>query len=181
MSKSPYTIKEDVEKVLSDRGSEVFTEEIAKWVGEDIIKSLLRQLGPNDGYKPGLRLRGLGTPCERKLWYGVNCPTEAEHLQPHVVNKFIYGDLIESYTLGLVMAAGHSVTGLQTQVDILGVGGHRDCIIDGMLFDVKSASTNSMSKFRGNGLRSDDPFGYLSQLSSYLYASQSDPDLTYKT
>lgn len=177
----PHTLKEDIYKVLNERDSGDFTEEIAKFVSQDITESLLRQFGPNDRGGGRLRLSSLGTQCERKLWYSVNRPTEAEPLQPHVVNKFIFGDLTESYLLGLVMASGHHVTGLQDAVDVCGIRGHRDCVIDGMLFDVKSASSRSMDKFRANGLRRDDPFGYLSQLSSYLYGSQSDPLVTYKT
>jgi len=181
MTKNPWTLKQDIYAVLNDRSSGQFTEQIARWVGEDITKSLLRQFGEDDGPPRGLRLSSLGTQCERKLWYSTNQPDKAEPLQPHVVNKFIYGDLVESYALGLVMASGHDVTGMQGQVDLFGIKGHRDCIIDGMLFDVKSASSRSMEKFRDNGLRGDDPFGYLSQLSSYLYGSQDDPDLEYKT
>lgn len=177
----PYTLKEDIYKVLNERHSGDFTEEIAQFVGQNVTESLLRQFGPNNRDSGRLRLSSIGTQCERKLWYSVNQPTEAAPLEPHVVNKFIFGDLTESYILGLVMAAGHIVSGLQDPVDVCGIRGHRDCIIDGMLFDVKSASSRSMDKFRGNGLRRDDPFGYLSQLSSYLYGSQSDPAVTHKT
>jgi hypothetical protein len=125
-------------------------------------------------------MSGLGTPCDRRLWYQLTRPDTREPLPPHTKHKFIYGDFIESLLLGLAKAAGHSVTGLQGRVEISGVHGSRDAIIDGVLFDVKSANDRSMQKFKDEGLRDDDPFGYLSQLSSYLFASQDDPLLLEK-
>ena len=38
-----------------------------------------------------------------------------------------------------------------------------------------------MNKFRDNGLIDNDPFGYLSQLSSYVAAAKDDPLVTNKT
>jgi hypothetical protein len=49
-----------------------------------------------------------------------------------------------------------------------------------MVVDVKSASSYSFQKFADGALKDNDPFGYISQLSSYLYASQDDPRVTYK-
>lgn len=182
MSKSPYTLKEDIEHVLTT--GEGYTKEISEWVAWDIAQSLQRQLGrdPRSTRKGTLRVSNLGTPCERKLWYTVNIPYNGKSLSASALNKFIFGDLTESHMLGLAMAAGHEVTGLQDQLDVDGIRGSRDCVIDGMLFDVKSASTNAFSKFKDNSLLRDgnDPFGYLSQLSSYLYGSRHDDLVTYK-
>lgn len=180
MTKSVYTLKEDIEHVL--RTGEGYTSEIAQWVADDIAKSLERQFNGIGGErKRTLRVSNLGTVCERKLWYHVNSSSEPEPLPPSTLNKFIFGDLTESHVLGLVKAAGHTVEGLQDTVDVCGIRGHRDCIIDGMLFDVKSASSRAFEKFKHHKLREDDPFGYISQLSSYLYGSLSDPLLTYKS
>lgn len=177
--KSPYDLERDLKYVLET--GEGYTKEIAEWVGSDIAHSLLRQLGGRTGErKRTLRLSSLGTPCERKLWYSVNSKHNPEPLSASALNKFIYGDLTESHVLGLCMAAGHDVAGLQDTVVVHGIRGSRDCVIDGMLFDVKSTSTRGFEKFRNNGLLSDDPFGYLSQLSSYLYGSRDDDLVTYK-
>lgn len=179
MTKSIRTLQGDIEHVLNT--GEGWTKEISEWVADDISKSLERQLGRiGSGFKRNLRLSSLGTPCERKLWYSVNSKSEPEPLPPYVRNKFIFGDITESYILGLAKAAGHTVVGLQDQLVADGIVGHRDCIIDGMLIDVKSAASNSFNKFKQNKLRDDDPFGYISQLSSYLHASQHDPLLTEK-
>jgi hypothetical protein len=173
------TLVADMKHVLTT--GEGYTSEIRDWVAGDIAKSLDRQLGSSEGLsKPRLRMSGLGTPCDRRLWYTINRPSDREPLPANTKFKFLYGDLIESLTLGLAKAAGHSVTGLQGSVEIAGIRGSRDAIIDGVLIDVKSANDRSMQKFRDNGLRDGDPFGYLSQLSSYLFASQDDDLLTEK-
>lgn len=177
--KTPYTLKEDIEHVL--RTGEGYTKEIAEWVGELVAESLVGQLvGNTRGGKRTIRVSNMGTPCERKLWYTVNRTHEPEPLPASTLNKFIYGDLTEAHVLGLAKASGHDVAGLQSELDVCGIKGHRDCVIDGMLFDIKSASTGSFGKFSDNGLRGNDPFGYISQLSSYLYGSQHDPIVTYK-
>ena len=128
-------------------------------------------------------MSNMGTACDRKLWFTVQDFSEnvRESLQPFTKNKFIFGDIIEAWTLGLVKASGHKLEGMQTFMEINGVKGSRDCVIDGMTFDVKSASSFSMAKFKDNGLLQDDPFSYLSQLSSYVYAGKDDPIVTDKT
>lgn len=85
------------------------------------------------------------------------------------------GDLLEELLLFLAAEAGHDVQGQQDEVEINGVKGHRDAVIDGRIVDCKSASTYSFKKFASNGLRGDDPFGYLDQLGGYLFAAKDDP------
>jgi hypothetical protein len=180
MDKSIETLEADINHVL--KTGEGWTKEISKWVADDIAKSLSRQFTRSKGERARtLRVSNLGTPCERKLWYHVNSNIAPEPLLASTLNKFIFGDITESYILGLCKAAGHDVVGMQDSVDVHGIKGSRDCVIDGMLIDVKSASSRAFEKFKRNGLRSDDPFGYLSQLSSYLYGSRSDPLVKDKT
>ncbi len=45
----------------------------------------------------------------------------------------------------------------------------------------KSCSSYAFKKFKEGRLRDDDPFGYISQLSSYVYAGKDDPLVTNKT
>ena len=123
-----------------------------------------------DRGNPTLRLSNLGLP-DRKLWYTVNKPHLAEDLPPEARIKFLFGDVLESLLLFLAEEAGHDVRGQQDEIEINGVKGHRDAVIDGRVVDCKSASTYSFRKFESNGLRSDDPFGYLNQLGSYLAGS----------
>ena len=59
------------------------------------------------------------------------------------------------------------VTDLQKEVSVNGIKGHQDCMIDGVLVDCKSASGRSFEKFSNNKLHTDDPFGYIAQISAY--------------
>lgn len=140
-------------------------------------------------------MSGLGSPCYRKLWYNANA-TEPEALRPETKLKFLYGDIIEELLLALAIAAGHKVEGMQDELVIDGIKGHRDCVIDGVTVDIKSASAFAFDKFAKNGLKGftkysygkaievpaseADAFGYISQLSSYVYAAKDDPLVTDK-
>jgi hypothetical protein len=101
-------------------------------------------------------------------------------LKPEVRLKFIYGDLTEELILLLAKLSGHSVVLTQKEVAIGGIYGHWDAVIDGMIVDVKSATTFSFNKFRDGRLAEDDPFGYIPQLMSYLYCAQEIPEVTEK-
>jgi hypothetical protein len=120
-------------------------------------------------------MSNLGTPCDRKLWYTVNRPGDAEPLPAPARLKFLFGHILEDLVLWLAEQAGHKVEGRQDECEIAGVKGHRDAVIDGRLVDVKSASTFAFKKFDTNGLVGNDGFGYLTQLGGYLHAAKDDP------
>lgn len=115
-------------------------------------------------------MSNIGRPCERQLWYEINMPDASSELRPETYMKFMYGHLVEELLLFLADLAGHKVTGRQDEQEIEGIKGHRDAIIDGVLIDVKSASSYSFKKFKEGRLLEDDPFGYSDQIQSYLYA-----------
>lgn len=146
---------------------EALGQEIANHVG-DALKG--------DERPPTLRMSNLGTPCDRKLWYEINRPELKEPTPPYAKIKFLYGHILEALLLFLAKVAGHEVRGRQDELEIEGVKGHRDGLIDGRLVDVKSATTASFKKFRENGLRDDDPFGYLDQIGAYHDASEDTED-----
>lgn len=123
----------------------------------------------------------LGMVCPRKLYLNMNKEEVGEVLDPNVLNKFFYGDMIEVLALALAKAAGHSVEGMQDKMEFEGIKGSRDAVIDGMTVDVKSCSSYSFKKFKEGTLRDNDPFGYISQLSSYVAAGADDPLVTEKT
>lgn len=127
-----------------------------------------------------LRFSNIGETCGRKLWYEVNKPELAEELSPEVRFKFLYGDILEELVLFLAKEAGHSVEGTQGTLDIDGVKGHRDAVVDGVVVDVKSASSWSFRKFEDHLTPDKDSFGYIDQLGAYLYASADDPTVTRK-
>lgn len=163
--KDIYALFEEHHEVSSDHITE-FAESLSK-----IIHSRLNEVQGLGRLRPS----NLGTPCERKLWYTCNTPEHAEPLSPKVRFKFLYGDILEALVLFLAKEAGHDVTGEQDKVELEGIVGSRDAVIDGVLVDVKSANSRSYSKFRDNTVRKDDPFGYITQLMFYLEASDDVP------
>lgn len=131
-----------------------------------------------EGGGGALRASNIGSPCDRKLWYTVNTPENAEPFPAHVRLKFIIGDIIEEVLLSIVEATDHVVTGRQGVIEIDGIKGHRDAIIDGVVVDVKSANSRSFDKFKFHKLEHDDPFGYIDQLGMYIEGSKDDPTVT---
>lgn len=146
--------------------------------GQNLAKHIANRASETRTHR-SFSLSSVGTP-DRKFWFAHNRPDLAEPLPPEARIKFLFGDILEELLLFLAKEAGHTVTGQQDEVDINGVKGHRDAVIDGRLVDCKSASSYSFKKFQSNGLRSDDPFGYLPQLGAYLDGSSKDPTVTEK-
>lgn len=142
------------------------------------------QAPPNAGERDSdehlLRMSNIGTTCERELWFKVNAKDQGIPFRAPQLIKFMFGDILESFLLQLAVMAGHSVEGTQDQVELNGVKGHRDAIIDGYLVDVKSASTYSFRKFEEGLSYDNDPFGYIDQINGYLEASKNDPKLIHK-
>lgn len=125
-----------------------------------------------------LRASNIGTKCDRRLWYLVNSEGDGEDLEPHTLLKFLYGHLLEELVLFLAQEAGHKVEKRQEEVDVVGVKGHIDGVIDGVVTDVKSANSRGMSKFKNNGLLEEDPFGYLPQIDFYREGLKDAPEVT---
>lgn len=139
----------------------------------------------------------MGKPCDRQKWYMVNKPNSGETLSAETLGTFFYGDILEIFAIALAKAAGHTITGLQEPLDICGIRGSGDVVIDGWVVDVKSASSYGFEKFKGNQLKGfhkttkkdgrvwvppeeADGFGYISQLSSYLYGYRNNPEVHHK-
>lgn len=118
-----------------------------------------------------LRMSNLGKP-DRQLWYEFHPSPDdpKEELEGHTLLKFLIGDIYESVLLFLAKTAGHDVTQEQAEVEIDGIKGHIDAVIDGVVVDVKSASTFAFKKFKYGTLAEDDPFGYIDQIGGYMTA-----------
>lgn len=117
---------------------------------------------------PTLRMSNLGKPL-RQLYYELT-GVEGEPLEPETKFKFTYGAILEELVLFLIKQAGHTVEAEQYEVEIDGVKGHIDGIVDGVLIDIKSCSTYSFKKFKDGTLAESDAFGYIPQLASYANA-----------
>lgn len=126
-----------------------------------------------------LRFSNIGTPCVRKLWLEKNSQ-EQNTFRPEVYHKFAFGDLTEEYLLFLAELSGHEVIYRQQKVELEGITGHIDVVIDGMLVDCKSASSNSFKKFKEGLTTENDSFGYLTQLGAYHFKAKELPEVIFK-
>lgn len=127
--------------------------------------------------RPRLRLSAMGPKCPKHLWHSIHTPELAEPLPPEAEIKYSYGHILEALAITLAKAAGHEVTGEQDELVVDGVHGHRDCVVDGCVVDVKSASSIGFEKFKNKTIAQAgmDNFGYLDQLDGYLVGSAADP------
>lgn len=121
----------------------------------------------------GLRMSSLGKPF-RQQWYEANGPlADREQIGATTKVKFLFGDILEAMLLHLCKEAGHLVTDEQKEVELDGVPGHIDGIVDGVLVDVKSAASHSFDRFvAGHEAVISDIFlkQYIGQLSGYSVA-----------
>lgn len=163
---------QDIEKQLTKR--DWFNGELVSEFSMEITSRLTGQYNSPER-KPSLRLSQMGPRCPRALWYSIHHPELAEPMPPWVQMKFSFGHIIEGLAIGLAKASGHEVVGEQDAVYVDRVEGHRDCVIDGCLVDVKSASSIAFKKYKNGFKAEDDTFGYLDQLDAYLVGSADDP------
>lgn len=130
------------------------------------MKQILRvRLASREDVRDPLRFSALGKP-DRQLWYMAK-GYPSEETTPKTYVKFLYGDILEALLLFLAKESGHRVEAEQMEIEVDGVKGHIDAIIDGVVTDVKSASPFSYRKFKDNTLLENDPFGYIQQISGY--------------
>lgn len=156
-----------------------FTDELARSYSDNLGGRLKEQLGERQG-APTLRLSQMGPRCPKALWHSIRTPELAEPLPAWAEIKYSFGHMVEAQAIMLAKAAGHSVTGEQDAVYVDGITGHRDCVIDGCIVDVKSSSSRGFIKYKDKTLAQDDSFGYLDQLDGYVVGSLEDPLVTVK-
>lgn len=168
MTKTLDTLIPDIYKTL-EQGVDVTQPHIAEALQEvgDLVREAVETV-LQEGERKGpsnLRLSSIGKP-DRQIWYGVQ-GEEGEPLTGQTRIKFLMGHVLEALLICLTKAAGHEVTEPQETVEVEGVIGHQDCVIDGVLVDIKSASSFAFKKFKEARLTEDDPFGYVAQISAY--------------
>jgi len=159
------TLPEDIYSLFDPSTDHEVNEENIEWVGEEFKNLLRTRLRERQGNDP-MRMSGIGQP-DRKFWYASKHAETAEALDPKTYFKFLYGDVIELLILFLAREAGHTVERTQEEVEVDGVKGHIDAIVDGVVVDVKSAAPFGYKKFKENSILENDPFGYVQQLSGY--------------
>jgi hypothetical protein len=169
--KNIKTLIQDIYHVVGTK--QWFTQAIAEGFSGDLGRKIVEVTGRPDEV-PRLRLSQMGPKCPCQLWHSIHTPELAQPIQPWTQIKFTYGHILESYVISMAKAAGHEVTGEQDELVVDGIVGHRDCVIDGCVVDVKSAGRLSFQKFRDGSIRDNDSFGYLDQLDAYLLGSRGD-------
>lgn len=170
MIKTLDTLVPDIYHLLADEVDHEPSEENVEAAGE-LFKEVLRSRFRSRKSKTGeavLRFSSIGKK-DRQLWYEAH-DYPREKLPPKTYIKFLYGDVLEILMLFLAKEAGHEVGYEQHEVEVDGVKGHMDAIIDGVVVDCKSASSFSFQKFKNGSFLFDDPFGYIPQLSGYANA-----------
>ena len=168
MTKTLDTLVQDIYTTL-EKGVDVSQPSVQEALDE--VGSLVREATETvlrEGERTGasnLRLSQIGKP-DRQIWYGVQ-GEDGEPLNGQTRIKFLMGHVLEALLICLTKVSGHTVEDTQDTVEVEGVVGHQDCVIDGVLTDIKSASAFGFKKFKDNRLADDDPFGYIAQISAY--------------
>lgn len=176
--KTIQTLIPDIRKLLETKDGS-FTDLIARSFSDRATETLKSQFNLSTE-RPTLRLSQMGPRCPCALWHSIHHPELREALPPWAEVKFAFGHIVEGLAIALAKAAGHRVEGEQDAIQVDGVTGHRDCVIDGCIVDVKSSSSRSFGKFKDGSIKEDDVFGYLDQLDGYLCGSLDDPLVTEK-
>ncbi len=170
MSKTIHTLVDDIYRLMETKEAEesVDVEAEIELFGEN-MKTLMRtEFGrKRTTDRRTLRLSNIGRD-DRVLWNVVN-GTEKEEIKPATYIKFMYGHLIEEMLLFMTRMAGHEVSDEQRVCEVEGIKGHMDCKIDGLVVDVKSASSFGFKKFKDGTLAMDDAFGYVDQIKAYAH------------
>lgn len=167
MSKSLDTLPADIYSLFDQSIDHTVDENNLDKFCNDLKDILRSRLSKQPDERSPLRFSSLGKP-DRQLWYDAH-PEDGgkEELRPATLFKFLYGDVIEQLILFLTREAGHTVEQEQAEVEVDGILGHIDAIIDGTVVDVKSASPFGYRKFKESTVTENDPFGYVAQLSGY--------------
>lgn len=179
MGKSIDTLVPDIYDIflkpheVNDKNLQEFGEAMKEAVKKAIIKAGEKRV-------PTLRMSVIGKP-DRQIWYELNQAKPEEVVEfgdedvfepnPEKYLKFLFGDILENLLVFLIKESGHTITHQQEEVNIDGVLGHTDGVIDTVPSDIKTASSFQFrNKFANGSLlrgKEHDPFGYVGQLSGY--------------
>jgi hypothetical protein len=166
--KTLQTLKDDIYELFNpDKDHQASEELLNEFTNnlKEILRLRLARSTRREG--KGIRFSSLGKP-DRQVYFDHHPdPEREEPIRSSTFLKFLYGDVIEQLYLYLAKEAGHSVTDEQREIEVDGIKGHIDAIIDGTVVDVKSASSYGYRKFEEGTVEQDDPFGYVAQLAGY--------------
>ena len=112
----------------------------------DCGNALVKQLSRGRG-EYSLRMSGLGRPmCQQ--WHDKN--GSPKEIQYNSIMRFLFGDIIEAIAMVVLKSSGVNVESEQEKVklglDVCELSGTLDVVIDGKVWDIKSASPYAFSK-----------------------------------
>ena len=165
MTKTLDTLVADIYGLFTGSSHPVDKERTERF-GQEIAETVARRLSEVRQGSSGLRMSSIGKPA-RQQWYNTHETGPGESLSGPNYIKFLFGDILELMLLYLAEEAGHEVGDRQSKVDVNGVKGSMDAVVDGVVVDCKSASSQSFKKFEYGTLPDDDGFGYMEQLAGY--------------
>jgi len=175
------TLIDDIYSLFGSEKIEVKPEHLEKFTTE-LTDLVVQRLKREENEHRGLRLSSIGKP-DRQLWYDLNGTHETEPLTPDNLIKFMYGDVLEHLMLLFARQAGHTVEMEQVEVEVEGVKGHPDAVIDGVVVDVKSANSWQFEKFKAGKIEefANDVFlgSYMHQLAGYVEAINPEADAAF--
>lgn len=170
-------LPKDIFNLFDPNEDHVCSEDNVKYLTDTVADVVTRRLRKVSEPTSPLRFSALGKP-DCMLWFEAHPDGTKEQMTNKTFFKFLYGDLIEAILLFLAKEAGHTVSDEQREVEVDGVKGHIDAIIDGVVVDVKSASPFGYRKFVDRSIFENDPFGYVDQLSGYATVLSSEGVVT---
>jgi hypothetical protein len=145
-------------------------QELVEEFTSNCVTMLTKQFGEKkeEGYRH--RLSAMGKPLCQLQMEKREAPREQS--EPFFLMKMMFGDMAESLLVLLLKLAGVKVEATSLKVEWDGIPGELDIIIDGKVYDIKTASpyafTNKFNSFES--LQADDTFGYVPQLYGYAAA-----------
>ena len=152
------------------RGEVKLPSSVIEEFAEDCKAALEKQFNRNPDWR--IRMSGLGHPLCQQI-----CGRDgvSEKMEYNAILRFLIGDLTEAAVMAVLKGAGINVVSSQDSCELeiadTKVKGTLDLVMDDAVdgekvWDVKSASPYSFSQKFGKGyegLRDDDPFGYVMQ------------------
>tara|TARA_R110000772_G_scaffold169287_5_gene281161 strand:- start:1354 stop:2235 length:882 start_codon:yes stop_codon:yes gene_type:complete len=168
-------VKNFMERVTNETPLDIDYEPLIEEAAESLKKALRKQFVETRG-DFGIRMSNVGRPsCQ--LWMQKHKPEEQEKKPYDFIMKMLIGDMMETISVFIMKAAGVSIEEssgkCSLELDDRKINGEFDLIIDGKVWDVKSASPYSFNnKFKDfKTLAEDDTFGYVSQGFGYSEAT----------
>lgn len=165
--KSIHTLVEDIYNVASPDSSYPMERNILEHMLKNMSHAVCDTSALGAPRQYFIRPSGVGKGL-RWHWFMNKYPDAGEVFDGRMMMLFLDGHIQEAKLLAYIKLAGHTVTHEQGKVELAGISGSCDCVIDGYLIDIKTASDYSFKKFEAGQIDlNNDPFGYIAQLSTY--------------